>query len=160
MAFGGVKGTLSGAAAAITNPFSATGSVVVAVGDLIVAVLGERAAAVTVTAVTDNLGNTYTAVNAGTAATSAAGRAFYSIVTTAGTLTSANAAATASTNDVAFAVVVYEGPYAVSPRDVAPANTTFTASGAATRPAPARRQATQNGARVSAVSAARRKSAV
>jgi len=43
MAFGALLGTLTGNAISITNPFSATGSVVVSVGDLVVAVIAQQA---------------------------------------------------------------------------------------------------------------------
>lgn len=122
MAFGALRGTLSVAAASITNPTNATGSVAVSVGDLIWVLVAERAN-LTVTGVTDNLGNTYTAQNAGTDAGNAAGRCFYSRVTVAGTLTTVSAAATASADDVAIAVEVIEGPVTVPPIDTNPANT-------------------------------------
>jgi len=121
MAFGALKGTFTGTANSITNPFAATGSVAVVVGDAVVAVLGEQIA-LTVTAVTDNLGNTYVAVNAGTDGGSITGRAFYSRVTVAGTITSLNATTTGSTNNVAFVGAAIEGPFMISPLDAAPAN--------------------------------------
>jgi hypothetical protein len=123
MAFGGLKGFLEAAANSITNPFAATGSVAVGVGDLVFAVLGEQTT-LTITAVADNLGNTYSAVNAGTVSGAVTGRAFYSRVTVAGTLTSVSATTTASGDNVAFVAAVIEGPFAVGPLDTAPANTT------------------------------------
>jgi hypothetical protein len=79
----------------------------------------------TANAVTDNLGNSYTAQNAGSDAGNATGRAFYSIVTSAGTLTAVNVDVTAtSTDDAAVAADVYEGPFAASPLDANPANVT------------------------------------
>ena len=124
-AFGDLLGTLSVGKTSVTNPLSATGSVSVSVGDLIVAAYAELNSD-TVTGVTDNLGNTYTAQNAGSAAT-AAGRAFYSRVTVAGTLTSVNAATTASTDDAALSVACFSGGslgFASPPIDANPANTT------------------------------------
>lgn len=110
MAFGANKGRLTGNAASITNPFSATGSVVVVRGDLIFAVVGEQTS-MTTTAVADNLGNSYTSLdNSVNDAGTSTGRAFYSIVTVPGTLTSVNATATPSTDNVAFEVAVIEGP--------------------------------------------------
>lgn len=124
MAFGGLKGTLVGGNNSIPNPLPATGSVSVAVGDLVVAVIGQQTA-LTVTAVTDNLGNTYTAQNAGTlSGTTISGRMFYSRVTVAGTLTTVNAAATASANDATIAVAVFEGLFESPPIDTNPANAT------------------------------------
>ena len=93
MAFGGLRtGTQpTGGNNSIPNPLPASGSVVVSIGDLIVAVIAQQTA-LTVTAVTDNLGNTYTAQNAGTlVSTTISGRMFYSRVTVAGTLTTVNA---------------------------------------------------------------------
>src|SRR3990167_9155524 len=119
MAFGGLKGTLSKAANSITNPTDATGSVVVAIGDLVYAVVGEQIG-VTATAVTDDLGNSYAALQAGTDAGTSTGRAFYSRVTAAGTLTVCHVAATGSTQNVAIVVAVIEGPFVVSPLDANP----------------------------------------
>src|SRR5215204_1742085 len=133
MAFGAVKGTLTGAAAAITNPFAATGSVSVAIGDLIVVAYGQRGT-LTGGTVTDNLGHTYTAQNAGSDAGNSAGRAWWKIATAAGTLTSVSMTAAASTEDVALAAVVYEGAFDASPLDASPANTT-TSGGAKIGPA-------------------------
>ena len=123
MAFGAFKGSLSGTAASITNPFaiSTGGPVTVAVGDLVVAVLAQQTA-LTVTAVSDNLGNTYSAQNAGTDSGNATGRMFYARVTTAGSLSSVSFATSASANDVAAGAIVIEGPFASSPLDASPAN--------------------------------------
>jgi hypothetical protein len=122
MAFGGVRGTLFFNAASITNPTTAVGSVGVSQGDLIVAFLAEQTT-LTVSAVTDNLGNTYTAVNAGTDAGVVTGRAFYAWVSNGGTLTAVNFAATASSNNVVVQAVAFEGYFDPSPLDAAPANT-------------------------------------
>lgn len=125
MAFGDLLSPqLSGAANSITNPFSATGAgTTVAVGDLIVAVLGEQTS-LTVTACGDNLhgASTYTAVNAGTDGTSITGRCFYKVVTTAGSLTSVNFVTTASADNVAAVAAAFTGPFTSSPLDAAPAN--------------------------------------
>jgi hypothetical protein len=125
MAFGDYKGGLSGTAGSITNPFaiSTGGPVTVVVGDLVVAVLAQQTA-LTVTACSDNLGNTYTATNAGTDSGNATGRAFYSRVTVPGSLSSVSFATTASANDVAAVAAVFAGPFLVSPHDTTanPAN--------------------------------------
>lgn len=123
MAFGDLKGTLTASSGDITTPFSATGSVAVSVGDLVIAVFGE-VTDLTVTDVSDDLGNTYTAQNAGTDQGSITGRMFYSRVTNAGTLTTISATCTASPNNVAFPCAVFEGGFATSPLDANPANTT------------------------------------
>lgn len=123
MAFGDSKGTLTASAASVTNPSDATGSVAVVVGDLIFGVFAEQTS-LTAGTVTDNLGNTYTATNAGTDAGNRTGRAYYSRVTVAGTLTTVHFAATSSADDYAAAVVVIEGPFASSPLDTNPGNIT------------------------------------
>jgi len=122
LAFGDVKGTLVGSNASIPNPFVATGSVTVAVGDLIVACVSERVN-LTAGTMTDNLGHTYTAQNAGTDGGNATGRAYWIIATAAGTLTSVSVTATASSDDAGIGAVVYEGAFAASPLDASPANT-------------------------------------
>ncbi len=123
MAFGALKGTLTVSLASITNPTSAVGSVSVSVGDLVFAVLNQQTA-LTVTAWADNLGNTYTPLNAGNDVGAITGRAAWARVTTAGTLTSVDATCTASANDVNHVVAVIEGPFATSPLDANPANGT------------------------------------
>ena len=123
MAFGGLKGTLTGNGNSITASNSIAGSVSVAVGDLVFAVLGQQTN-LTATTASDNLGNTYTATNAGTDAGAATGRAYYSRVTVAGTLTSVAIVASASTNDWAGFAAVIEGPFQASPLDKNIANGT------------------------------------
>lgn len=121
MAFGDVRGTLTGTNASIPASFAATGSVSVSVGDLIVVVIAERAAN-TSTAVTDSLGNTYTQQNSGTVSGNIGAHAFWSRATNAGTLTSVTATCTASGADGAIGAVVFEGPFVSSPLDASPAN--------------------------------------
>lgn len=131
MAFGDFKGSLGAGTTDVTNPFSGTGSEVVAVGDLIVVAVAERSS-LTVSAVNDNLGNTYSAQNAGTDGGNTTGRAFYSRVTVAGTVTSVDVTTTASADDCAIAAGVWEGPFVTSPLDANPAN----ASGDTSNPYP------------------------
>lgn len=120
-------------AASITDPFtvgSGAGlSVAVTSGDLIIAVIAQQVG-LTTTAVTDNLGNTYTAQNTGTDAGIITGRMFYSIVSNAGTLNAVNFDTTSSSNDVHAAVAVYDGPFGAI--DQNPANI----SGNTTNPIP------------------------
>lgn len=124
MARGDLKGSaLTGSVNSVTNPTDATGSVAVVVGDLIFATMSQQTN-LTASGVTDNLGNTYSAVNAGTDAGTVSIRSFYTRVTTAGTLTTVSFAATASTNDASVVAAVIEGPFASSPLDANPANTT------------------------------------
>ena len=131
MAFGTLKGTLTGNTTNIASSNPITGSVVVAVGDLVY-VLSSQQTALTSTTVSDNLGNTYTALNAGTDDSAITGRAYYSRVTVAGTLTSVAVVATASTLNWSGVAAVIEGPFVASPLDANPANavgdavTTFT----------------------------------
>lgn len=121
MAFGDVLGTGGTATGSMTNPLVATVSIAVSVGDLVIAAVCEQTA-LTTTAVTDNLGNTYTSSNAGTLAAGNSGRMFYSRVTVAGTITAVNYAATASADNAAAAVAAFAGPFVVSPVDKNPAN--------------------------------------
>ncbi len=111
MAFGGLKGTLTGSANSITNPMVASGSVVVAVGDLVTGILSQQTSLTAAGTVTDNLGNTYAYINAGIDAGTVTGRYFYARVTVAGTLTTVNVPATSSTNDASVVVDVIEGPF-------------------------------------------------
>ena len=76
MAFGGLKGTLTGAGNSVTNPSVLSGSVSVAVGDLVFGVFGQQTALTATATITDNLGNTYAYQNAGTDAGNATGRPF------------------------------------------------------------------------------------
>ncbi len=116
MAFGDVKGTFSTAANSITNPFDglADATFSVSIGDLIYCVLVEQTA-LTVTAFADSLGNTYTPCTNGDDAVGVTARAFYSIVTVAGTFTSGvgfvRATATASGDNVVNLGVAFEGPF-------------------------------------------------
>ena len=128
MAFGDLRGSLVGGATSITNPLDATGSVSVSVGDLIVAVIGERGSDTT-TAFTDNLGNTYTRQTYTNGFTSKL-QLGWSIATAAGTLSAVHAATTASSNDAAIVAGVFAGPFDVSPLDknVFAADTTNLAS--------------------------------
>jgi hypothetical protein len=121
MAFGDFLGSFSASSGSITNPFDGTGSEVVAVNDLVVFVVCEQTNA-TVTGVTDNLGNTYTAITAASDAGAATLRAFYSVVTVAGTLTTLHAACTASNDNVTVVGGAWTGPFAASPLDANPAN--------------------------------------
>lgn len=121
MAFGGVKGQAGDTATSVVASNAlAVASITVAVGDLVFALFVEQTAR-TVTAVTDNRGNTYTALNAGTDAGVVTGRAFYSRVTNAGTLSTITFAATASSNDCIMLAAVFEGPFSAldqNPADI------------------------------------------
>ena len=110
MAFGGLKGTLTAGAAAIPANYANAGSVSVAVGDLLLALVCTNNT-LNGTAVTDNLGNSYTAQNAGTDNANACGRLWYSIATASGTLTAQTVNSTSTTNDVAFIGAVFEGVF-------------------------------------------------
>lgn len=128
--FGDLLGTFSAAANSISNPLNATStyaSVNVVAKDLVVAVIGEQTT-LTTSGVSDNLGNTYTAVNAGADAGAITGRAFYSRVSVAGNLTTISASCTASTDNVAMVGAAFKGPFSSSILDAAPANNNNTDS--------------------------------
>lgn len=80
MAFGDLKGVLTGAAnsAGTSAPIGtlASGSAAVSVGDLVFALFGEQIASTTTT-VSDNLGNTYAEVQAAVDAGTSTGHAYY-----------------------------------------------------------------------------------
>jgi hypothetical protein len=128
MAFGDlIPNSAAGAINANTqavNAISINGGtgVTVALGDLIVLV-GAQQTTNTFTGGSDNLGNTYTAQNAGTISGNTGGRFFYSVVTVAGTLTTVNMLAGAVSNARAVAAAAFSGPFAASPVDISPANT-------------------------------------
>ncbi len=105
-----------------------SGSGAVQMGDLAFAVFGEQTA-LTVSAVVDNLGHTYTATNVGTDAGSVSGIAFYARMTSNGTLTSLTGAATASTDNLAFPAAIFAGPFDAPPADVNIANSTAGSAG-------------------------------
>lgn len=121
MAFGSLKGTLSGNGPSIGTSNAITGSVAVVAGDLVFVAFMQQTN-LTATAATDNLGNTYSATNVGSDPGSLTGRAFWSLVTNAGTLTGISVAATSSTQDYVGVAAVIEGVFASSPLDANPAN--------------------------------------
>lgn len=125
--FGAVSGVFKVAANSITNPTNTgvvtSGSGAVNVGDLVYVVVGEDTST-TATAVTDNLGNSYAATQAGTDAGTSTGRAFWSRVTVAGTITNIAVTATASTDNVAIVAAIFSGPFLASPLDANPTNIT------------------------------------
>lgn len=124
MAWGDHKGSLTASVASVTNPTNLSGSVSVAVGDLIFGVFAQQTALTATGTVTDNLGNTYAYVNAGTDGGVETIRCFWARVTVAGTLTQISVPATASANDASAVASVIEGPFATSPLDANPANLT------------------------------------
>jgi hypothetical protein len=124
VAKGDLRGTLTGSVNSVTNPTVASGSVAVSVGDLVFGTMSQQTALSASGTVTDNLGNTYAYVNAGTDGGTVAGRSFYARVTVAGTLTTVNVPATASANDASVVADVIEGPFLTSPLDASLANAT------------------------------------
>lgn len=124
MAQGDHKGSLTASVNSVTNPTNLSGSVSVAVGDLVFGVFAQQTALTAAGTVTDNLSNTYSYVNAGTDAGNATIRCFWARVTNAGTLTQVSVPATASTNDASAIASVIEGPFKSSPLDANPANAT------------------------------------
>lgn len=104
-----------------TDPTPITGSQVVRVGDLIVVHIGQQTQ-IDTTGVTDDLGNTYTAKSAGTDAGNNTGRTYYSIVTSAGTLTTINVANVASSRNILCQAAMFAGPFGAIDKN--PADTT------------------------------------
>lgn len=123
MAFGGLKGTLKGNGNSVGTSNALTGSVAVAVGDLVVVVFGQQTN-LTASGASSSLVTSYSAQNAGTDAGVATGRCFYGVVTSAGTLTQVDVAASSSTNDWCGVGAVIEGPFISAPIDGNPANIT------------------------------------
>lgn len=130
MAQGDLKGTaLTATANSIPASFSNTaGSATVAIGDIIIVVVAEQTS-LTCTGVNDNLGNIYfdwngTGIDAG----AISGRAFYSIATVAGSLTTVTAACTASANNGSLVGGVFEGPFTAIDKAPAYNNNTDTTS--------------------------------
>ncbi len=121
MAFGDSRGDGGAAQNSITNPTNITMSWALSLKDLVFVVVAEQTS-LTAGTVTDNLGNTYNAVNAGTDSGTVTGKAYYAVVTNAGTLTQVSVAATASADNVAVRIAAWEGPFEASPLDAAPAN--------------------------------------
>ncbi len=126
MAFGGLKGTLTGNGNSVGATNALTGSVATAPNDLIFVVFGQQTN-LTAASVTDDIGNSYTPQNNGTDAGTSTGRAFWAR-SRGGTVTTVTVAATGSTNDYAGGVLVIEGPIQGSPVDANPANGSDTTS--------------------------------
>lgn len=118
MAYGTIRttGTLSGAAISSVNAAAVTASTAITVGDLIVTAIAQQTT-LSSTGCTDNLGNSYVALITGTVNGSISGRAFYTRVTTAGTLGTVTFQAVSSANAFAACFVALEGPVDVSPVD-------------------------------------------
>jgi hypothetical protein len=134
MAFGDLLGTGSNAANATTNPFAVSAGFTVAAGDLVVVCYAERGN-ITGGTCTDGLGNTYTEFNAGGDAGSGTVKAYWSLITNAGTCTP-SVAATASSNDIGIAAARFEGPFQSPYIDANPAislTITFPATGTLTQ---------------------------
>jgi hypothetical protein len=125
MAFGGLRSTFTGNGNSIGASNALTGSVAVSVADLVFAVLGQQTNLTAGTA-SDNLGNAYTAQNAGTDAGVVTGRAYYSVITASGTLTTISITASSSTNDWCGLGAAIEGPFTAIDVNVANITTDVT----------------------------------
>jgi hypothetical protein len=113
-------GTMARNQGTVINPFtSIVYQATVQVGDLVYVLVTERSD-LTVTGITDNIGNTYTPVNSGSDIGTITGRAFYSIVTNPGTIFTVSAAMTPSNNDCIMMAQAFQGPFAAI--DANPAN--------------------------------------
>jgi hypothetical protein len=110
MAFGALRGTLTGNNTSPTTGISATGSVSVTAGDLVVVSYALRVTGNTVT-VQDNLGNHYTQLPSIDTVGNSPSRPFYCIVKANGTLTTVTGSHTTTTGDAAVAVSVFEGVF-------------------------------------------------
>lgn len=126
MAFGGLKGAMTGNNASIgtSAPINtvSSGSAAVVMNDLVYAVWGEQTAPTTTT-VSDNLGNVYTATQVATDGGTSTGHAYWSVVTVPGTISAITAVANGGTNNFAAGAVIIEGPFSFSPLDRNPTNT-------------------------------------
>jgi hypothetical protein len=125
MAFGDLKGTLTGSATSVGTSIAATGSVSVAVGDLVFAMIAEQAA-ISSTVCNDSIGGAaYTAISAGLdAGSTVTGRAFYKRMTSAATLTSVTFTTNGGANNAVALAAVIEGPFDASPLDTNPTGIT------------------------------------
>lgn len=111
MALGSLNGVFTGTATSIGTSLAATlasGSGVVAIGDLVYAVQGEQTTN-TCTSVTDSLGNIYLPITAAVDSGTATGRPFYTIVNKAGTLTSVTSTQNGGSNNGVLAAVIIGG---------------------------------------------------
>lgn len=124
MAFGALKGTLTGSD---TNPgttVAASGSVSVSIGDLVVVNLSNIYTVYALSGLnfTDNLGNVYNILPIlGSEGTSVVQMLYagYAYVTVSGTLTAVTATWTSSSgSDAAISVAVYEGTFEKNPLDI------------------------------------------
>lgn len=123
MAFGGLRTTFKNSATSIGTSIVASGTRAVRLGDLIFVVGGEQTA-LTITGVTDNLGNSYTSCNNTVNTTGAiTGRAFWARVKDDGTLTTVTMACNGGTNNGVIVVAIIEGPI-TNAIDSDPANIT------------------------------------
>lgn len=122
MAFGSLQATATsiGASISATNAISISYSA--SVGDLIACVMCEESA-LTASGASDNLGNTYTAQNAGTLQGGVmSGRMFYSRVTNGGSLTTINILATGAAHNFAAVAAAFTGPVDTNIVGANPAN--------------------------------------
>lgn len=136
-AFGTRIGTYGVALNSATVAVVATGSsTLIQQGDLVFAVFAQQTT-LTVSAVTDNRGHTYTATNIGTDAGNITGRAFYTRVTSTGPLVNVTATAISSTLNCAFVAAAFAGPFDITNlTDRNPANETTDTSSPFVCPSP------------------------
>src|SRR5215207_7680614 len=113
MAFGALKGNLTAANTSPGTGLAATGSVTVALGDLILCHLATRGPlSINQRVASDNLGNKYFPIyTTRTGATSFDSIIWAAVATVAGTLTSVQQSQVSDTGDSGFGVSVFEGPF-------------------------------------------------
>lgn len=116
MAFGDIVGNSSASTDVLTDPFSPSSGILVSVGDLIFVNVVEESEFVSSTTCTDNLGNSFSIV---TGVDDPVVKAYYSIVTIAGTSTPA--VANTVGNAAVIICVAYQGPFSAGPLDKHPA---------------------------------------
>lgn len=116
-AFGSHIGS-AGLTIASLSSFTTNEKVTVAVGDLVVVIIGGNHSSYVASSVSDSLSNSWTPLNDGYAMTNASIRGWFSIITTAGDMTVTGTFPVAQA--LGMTVDVFEGPFASSPLDKTP----------------------------------------
>lgn len=112
--FGNFVGYTSNVALSIPASFSPSAAITVAVGQLAVVLVAQQTAS-TLTAVSDNLGNTWNALTTSGTGNSAM-KMYWSLITNAGSMTPVSTN-TSSSSDACILCAVFDGPFDSSPLD-------------------------------------------